>query len=138
MDKDSLLDDMEVQFAPEDQEKYGAGWHTHSELAIASMRGRELMELEALFGVPMPAIMDAFRKDATYANLACAWLACGRPGEWKDFNPMIMLAEWRTKETEVDAGKSPAEQSASELGVPATAPEAFGALPITPVPESTS
>lgn len=138
MDKDSLLDDMEVQFAPEDHKKYGAGWHTYSELAVASLPGQELMVLEALFGVPMPAIMDNFRKDATYANMACAWLACGRPGEWRDFNPMIMLAEWRTKAAEVDAGKSPAEQSASEPGATAGVPEGFGALPITPAPESTS
>lgn len=138
MDKDSLLDDMEVQFAPEDHEKYGAGWYTYSELAIVSMRARELMELEALFGVPMPAIMDAFRKDATYANLACAWLACGRPGEWKDFNPMIMLAEWRTKEKAAEPGKSLAERSAPEPGVTATAPEGFAALPTTPALESTS
>ena len=138
MDKDSLLDDMEVQFAPEDHEKYGAGWYTYSELAIATMRAHDLMELEALFKVPIPAIMDAFRKDATYANLACAWLACGRPGEWKDFNPMIMLAEWRTKEVEVDAGKSPAELPASGLGVPVIVPEGFAVLSTTPAPESTS
>src|SRR3954468_127533 len=100
MDKDAIALDMEFRFAPEDREKYGDGWHTYSELAIISLRGHELMKLESTFGVPMPSLIQASRLDRTYANMACCWIALGRPGEFKDFNPLIMQVEWRAKETE--------------------------------------
>lgn len=135
MDKDSLLYDMEVRFAEEDRGTYGDGWHTFSELAIVCMRAHDLIALEAIFAIPMPKILDAFREDATYANMACAWLAAGRPGEFKDFNPLILQAEWRRKETEEEPGKSP-ELPESEPGESATAPEDSGVSPSTPVQAS--
>jgi len=106
MDKDSLVDDLQFRFAPEDREAYGGDWHTYSELDMISMRGRDLMQLEALFGVPMPDLMRAFRADATYATMAVAWIAAGRPVEWREFNPLIMQLEWRAKPIGDEPGKS--------------------------------
>lgn len=136
MEKDSLVNDMEVQFAPEDHEAYGAGWYTYSELAIISMRGQDLIRLEATFGVAMPDLMRAFRADATYANMACAWIAAGQPGEWKNFNPLIMQAQWREKATEDDLGKS--QESDPEPGGGATVPLDSGPFVTTPDPGLTS
>ena len=134
MDKESIALDMEFRFAPEDREKYGDGWHTYSEMAIISLRGQELMRLESVFGVPMPSVMEAFRQDATYANMACCWIALGQPGEWKDFNPLIMQVEWRAKEDE--PGKSPGP--GSEPGQSSTVPVDSGPFSTTPGPASTS
>ena len=129
MDKDSLLDDMEVQFAEEDRAAYGDGWYTYSELAIITMRAHDLMKLEAQIGVPIAAVMDQFRTDATFANLAAAWIATGHQTPFKDFNPMIMQADWRTRD--VEAGKSPSlpVSSASEIITLDTAPPATGDSP---------
>jgi len=134
MDKESIALDMEFRFAPEDREKYGDGWHTYSEMDIISLRGHELIKLESMIGVPMPSLMEAFRQDATYANMACCWIALGRPGEWKDFNPLMMQVEWRIKEDE--PGKSPGPDSVP--GGSATVPADSGPFSTTPDQELTS
>lgn len=136
MDKDAIALDMEFRFAPEDREKYGDGWHTYSELAIISLRGHELMKLESTFGVPMPSLMQAFRLDHTYANMACCWIALGRPGEFKDFNPLMLQVEWRAKEAEEAPGKSPGPDS--EPGESDTVPADSGPFSTTPDQGSTS
>lgn len=136
MDKDSIALDMEFRFAPEDRELYGDGWHTYSEMAIIGLRGQDLIRLESIFGVPIPSLMEAFRQDATYANMACCWIALGQPGQWKDFNPLIMQVEWRSKKAEDEPGKSPGPVSAP--GGSATVPADSGPFATTPDPGSSS
>lgn len=136
MDKDSIALDMEFRFAPEDREKYGDGWHTYSEMAIIGLRGHELIKLESTFGVPMPSLMQAFRLDHTYANMACCWIALGRPGEFRDFDPLIMQVEWRAKEVEEGPGKSQGPDS--EPGGSSTVPADSGPFSTMPDQESTS
>ena len=136
MDKESIALDMEFRFAPEDREKYGDGWHTYSEMDIIGLRGHDLMKLESTFGVPMPSLLEAFRLDHTYANMACCWIALGRPGEWRDFNPLMMQVEWRAKEVKDEPGKSPAPDSAP--GGSATVTADSGPFSTTPEQGSTS
>ena len=136
MDKDSIALDLQFRFAPEDREAYGGDWYTYSELDMISTRGRELMQLEAMFGVPIPDLMRAFRSDAAYATMAIAWIASGRPVEWTEFNPLVMQMEWREKPEQEEPGKSQVPVSGpGESSIAQTVSDPFVT---TLEPESTS
>jgi hypothetical protein len=105
MEKDAVLEPMEVRFTePADVEKYGAAWHRYDELALISLPARELIKLESEIGSPLIDVMRGFRRDSGFGLLAASWLAV-RTVPFDQFNPVVMLAEWRIAEKDVDAGK---------------------------------
>jgi hypothetical protein len=114
MNKESLLKPMEVRFTePADIERYGADWHTYDELAIVTQPAKVLVPLELEIGAPLVVAMDGFRESSVYGDSVAAWLALHFEGThvpWPDFQPAIMLAEWRTK-PDVEPGKAPAAVS---------------------------
>lgn len=120
MDRDSLLKPMEVRFTePADIERYGAGPYIYDELAIVTLPAKVLVPLELEIGAPLVTAMDGFRESSVFGDSVAAWLALHFSGThvpWPDFQPAIMLAEWRTVK-EGAPGKAPAVDS-----VPADSP----------------
>lgn len=116
--KDALIGPMEVRFTePADVEKYGADWYTYDELAIVTRPARELVALEMELGVPLASVLDGFRASTVLGDLAAAWLAYRAAGNalpFAEFNPAIMLAEWR----KVDLGKEPSSPPVSDTPAP--------------------
>jgi hypothetical protein len=132
--RDHLLTPMEFRFTePRDTEKYGNGWRLYDELAIVTCPARVLLPLELEMGVSISTVMEGMRQDSVLGDTGAAWLALHFNGEhvpWADFDPCIMLAEWR----QAESGKLPAEESAPTSTD--TAPTDTVSLPTMPAVES--
>jgi hypothetical protein len=112
MNRESLRPPVEFRFTePRDAERYGSDWYVYDELKLVTQPARVLVPLELEIGAPLAMAMDGFRDDSVFGESVAAWLAlyfAGKYVPWADFQPAIMLAEWRL----VDPGKAPAEDSA--------------------------
>jgi hypothetical protein len=127
--RDSLIEPLQVRFTePEDIEKYGADWYVYDELMFVTKPARELIPLEMEIGAPLATVMDGVRESSVFGDTAAAWLAMRAAGQavpFAEFNPIIMLAQWR-KMPKGEPGKAPAEDSApadsapTSTGTPAT------------------
>lgn len=115
MNRDDLIAPMEFRFTTDgDVEAYGDGWYRYDELAICSQPARALIPLEVEMGSPLAEVMEGFRRDSAFGDMAACWLAlrfADRYVPWATFNPRVKLVEWRKA---VDEGKEPAEGSPSE------------------------
>lgn len=130
MDRNFLLPPHEVRFTePADVEKYGADWYVYDELAIVTRPARELVPIELEIGAPLTTAMDGFRESSVFGDSVAAWLAVRAAGKdiaWADFEPAIMLAEWRQQPMPQSIaswnipGKEAAEDSAPADSAPTT------------------
>jgi hypothetical protein len=138
MERKFLLPPHEVRFTePADVEKYGDGWYVYDELAWVTKAARDLVPIELEIGAPLTTAMDGFRESSVFGDNVAAWLAvraAGKDVAWADFQPAIMLAEWRQQPLP-DLGKGTAE----DLGQADSAPTSSGttamdtvSLPIMP------
>lgn len=98
MDKEALLRPIQVQFAEQDRETYGADWYTYDELALITRPARDLIRMEAEIGITIVDAMTAVRQDAALGDTFAAWVAVRASGSnvaFLEFSPSIMLASWR-------------------------------------------
>lgn len=99
---------MEFQFTdPDDVAVYGDRWYSYSEPDLIRLRARDLLELEANLGIPIPDVMNGMRVSATIGTLAATWIGVRNfdeklAGEFDDFNPFTLTITWRPA---VDEGK---------------------------------
>lgn len=113
MKPSSLLGPLRVRFTqPEDIAIYGDGWFVYSERDITRKPARELVEIEQQIGVPLIDAMNDLRRSSVFGDLVGAWIAVREhdpklAGEFEDFSPLIMFAEW--EEVPKDEGKGEGE-----------------------------
>lgn len=136
MDKDSLIKASRFRFTdPSDVEAYGSDWYVYNELAVINRPAREVMELEQEMGISVARAFTSFRRGETIGELAACWLAlriAGKSFSFRDFNPIVHLAEWEPIEEE-EQGKETASPEASP-----TLPTEPVSLPTLPSTESPS
>lgn len=120
----ALIKAMQVRFvAPEDVERYGDDWHTYDELAIVTTPAKALMLLEGEIGAPLTEVMNGMRVSSVFGDTCAAWIALRMEGHsvpFADFNPAILLAEWRVKldDEEATMGKDVESTPATEADPP--------------------
>lgn len=101
MDDLKTLNPTEIQFRDEeDVKKYSDRWWVYDEAAIIRMPARKLIELEMKLGMGVYDVMNGARARTVLGNVAAAWIAIhladpDLAGEFDEFNPLIMMAEWR-------------------------------------------
>lgn len=110
---------MEFQFTdPSDVAVYGDRWYSYSEPDLIRRRGRDLIELEAEIGIPLPDVMNGLRVSAAMGVLGAAWIGVRDfdeklAGDFDDFNPLTMTITWRP--AAVGEGKA---ESVTEVATP--------------------
>jgi hypothetical protein len=105
---------LEFRFQQEaDIERYGAGWHLYDENALIKLSARELMRLEGEIGAPLVDVLNGIRQDSVFGDTCAAFLALrlgGSDVKFADFEPAIMLTEWRLA-APVEPGKAPTPET---------------------------
>jgi len=95
------LDPMDLRFTEKvDQEKYGKRWFTYDEAALLRLPGRELLVIEEQIGMPLPSVLNGFRRNSVLGDLGVAWIAVRAhdpklAGDFDEFTPITMAIEWR-------------------------------------------
>lgn len=112
---------LQFRFTDEaDVAAYGDGWHLWDELALARLRGRELIALEELVDRELILIMQDLRKEKTLAKMAAMWLTLHREGHsvaWADFDPAVNTVDWE------EAPEVPLDSGAEGTPAPNSSPE---------------
>lgn len=136
MDKSGVIAPLQVRFVdPEDIEKYGDDWYTYDELDIITTPAKTLMLLEGEIGAPLAQVMDGVRESSIFGDTAGAWLAlrfAGKSVKFSEFNPAIMLAQWRSKPAEEAPGKA----EGPEIQTPAPVKRPRSGNSSTPAPST--
>lgn len=113
---DNLLR-LEFRFQEEaDIERFGVDWHLYDEQAIVRSNARELMRLEGEIGAPLVDVLNGVRQDSVFGDTCAAFLALrmgGNDVKFAEFEPAIMLTEWR-----LAAPVAPGKASTPATGTP--------------------
>jgi hypothetical protein len=88
---------------PDDIAAYGSDWRLWDDTTLAAVRSRQLIEIEAALGMPLPGVVRDLRSDSPsiLARIAVMWIALrlgGHPVDWKDFDPLAFSVEWERVE----------------------------------------
>lgn len=124
----------------EDIAKYGDRWWLYNESALIRMPVRSLIELESALGMPLVSAMNGIRMKTVLGDTAGAWMAIRAAdpelaGSFDDFNPLIMLTEWRPWQNE---GKEPGDTEEIPIETDTQPGQENGSHPSPPLQSTTS
>lgn len=105
---------------PDDVAEYGDAPYLYNEGILAGMSARDLMELEAIIGMPVVEAMNGMRDSLPMPTLVITWWSLKQAGVDVDldkYNPHTLMIEWAP----VAARRGKASE-AKPLGAPEPAP----------------
>lgn len=107
--------------AKDDVEAYSDRWWTFDPMALIRLKGRELIRIEDMIGMPIPVMLEKLQERTTLGQLAAMWVSMRQAGHevaWDEFDVTVWTTEWEavSAETPLDSGPAPApdESSSSE------------------------
>lgn len=115
---------------PDDVKVYSDRWYRYEEEKLIRTPAHELIKLEHELEMPIVDVMNGVRLRTVLGDLGAAWLGVRAAdpelaGKFADFNPLVMLIEWRPAvepEAEEEAeGKDEDQRPSPDAGSPPVA-----------------